>query len=466
MLQPQVPDIQTTAIRHRKHRHTHVSDCDRNAGNQYNSRNESIANQMNNFSTGTTQSSGSTTSVRTAVHYNNQQLGNQSEQYFSNPVDRLLFRLKQNIRNVLLRFILGSIMICLFSAVIYAGPLAIAFCILFIQIMCFHEIISLGHIACKASNIPFSRWLSWYFLLTSDFYLFGESIAEYFGRLLAKNDFGQSFLNYHLLVSYSMYIAGFVAFVVNLKKRLYTKQFIMFSITHITLLMIVIQSHMMIKSMLQGIVWFLLPALLIICNDSSAYFFGFFFGQTPLIRVSPKKTWEGFVCGAITTVLVGFVASALFARYPYMVCPVRYYEGDDSFTNHCEPTLLFSLKTYQFGIPFGLQKLFGKEQFSFKIYPFQLHSVFLSLFASLISPFSGFFASGYKRLLKKKDFGDSIPGHGGFMDRFDCQGSMGTFTYVWIITFVRAANPEKLFKAFLSLDNESRSQFLRMLDAI
>ena len=43
------------------------------------------------------------------------------------------------------------------------------------------------------------------------------------------------------------------------------------------------------------------------------------------------------------------------------------------------------------------------------------------MFASFIAPFGGFFASGFKRGFKIKDFGDSIPGHGGVTDRFDCQ---------------------------------------------
>ncbi len=45
----------------------------------------------------------------------------------------------------------------------------------------------------------------------------------------------------------------------------------------------------------------------------------------------------------------------------------------------------------------------------------------LSLFASVIAPFGGFFASGFKRGFKIKDFGNSIPGHGGMTDRMDCQ---------------------------------------------
>lgn len=55
------------------------------------------------------------------------------------------------------------------------------------------------------------------------------------------------------------------------------------------------------------------------------------------------------------------------------------------------------------------------------ILPVQWHALCLGLFASIIAPFGGFFASGFKRAFKIKDFGDSIPGHGGITDRMDCQ---------------------------------------------
>ena len=49
---------------------------------------------------------------------------------------------------------------------------------------------------------------------------------------------------------------------------------------------------------------------MIICNDIMAYMFGFFFGRTPLIKLSPKKTWEGFIGGAFATVVFGLCVSA------------------------------------------------------------------------------------------------------------------------------------------------------------
>lgn len=52
---------------------------------------------------------------------------------------------------------------------------------------------------------------------------------------------------------------------------------------------------------------FVLPALLIAINDVAAYFFGFFFGKTPLIKLSPKKTWEGFIGASVATMISAFV---------------------------------------------------------------------------------------------------------------------------------------------------------------
>lgn len=74
--------------------------------------------------------------------------------------------------------------------------------------------------------------------------------------------------------------------------------------------------------------------------------------------------------------------------------------------------------------------------FSVTTEPMQIHTMIFATFASLIAPFGGFFASGLKRTFKIKDFGDSIPGHGGMTDRMDCQFIMGFFTFMYYHSFI------------------------------
>jgi phosphatidate cytidylyltransferase len=95
--------------------------------------------------------------------------------------------------------------------------------------------------------------------------------------------------------------------------------------------------------------------------------------------------------------------------------------------------------------------------------PFLLHSVIMALFASIIGPFGGFFASGFKRAFKIKDFGDIIPGHGGLMDRFDCQLLMGTFVNIYIQTFIRIPNWNKIVQQILWLPVEDQLNIYRVL---
>jgi phosphatidate cytidylyltransferase len=73
---------------------------------------------------------------------------------------------------------------------------------------------------------------------------------------------------------------------------------------------------------------------------------------------------------------------------------------------------------------------------TFSMAPMQVHILVFASFASLIAPFGGFFASGLKRTFKIKDFGDSIPGHGGITDRMDCQFIMGFFAYMYYHSFI------------------------------
>ncbi|KRT84590.1 hypothetical protein AMK59_658 [Oryctes borbonicus] len=240
------------------------------------------------------------------------------------------------------------------------------------------------------------------------------------------------------------------------------KQFSLFAWTHVALLIVVTQSYLIIKNIFEGMIWFIVPVSMIICNDIMAYVFGFFFGKTPLIKLSPKKTWEGFIGGGVSTVIFGFIMSTIMCRYPYFVCPISYNETE-GMTIDCEPGALFTLEEYT--LPLFIADPLSMVGISptVMLYPFALHSLSLSIFSSVIGPFGGFFASGFKRAFKIKDFGDIIPGHGGIMDRFDCQFLMATFVNVYISSFIRKDDPHKLLSQILYLKQDQQVELYQLL---
>lgn len=93
-------------------------------------------------------------------------------------------------------------------------------------------------------------------------------------------------------------------------------------------------------------IWFVVPVMMIVCNDVMAYMFGFFFGKTPLIKLSPKKTWEGFIGGGFATVIFGVIFSYFLCQFQYFVCPIEYSETAGKIVLDCEPSYLFRPQEY------------------------------------------------------------------------------------------------------------------------
>lgn len=51
---------------------------------------------------------------------------------------------------------------------------------------------------------------------------------------------------------------------------------------------------------------------MIITNDIFAYIFGRLFGKTKLTELSPKKTWEGFIGGFLSSIVIAILFSKIF----------------------------------------------------------------------------------------------------------------------------------------------------------
>ncbi|XP_058054005.1 phosphatidate cytidylyltransferase, photoreceptor-specific [Anopheles bellator] len=357
-------------------------------------------------------------------------------------------------RNWVIRGIFTMIMITLFCGIIYQGPLALMITALAVQVKCFQEIISIGYSVYRIHGLPWFRSLSWYFLLTSNYFFYGENLVDYFGVAVSRVDSLRFLVKYHRFLSFCLYCIGFVWFVLSLVKKYYIRQFSLFAWTHVTLLIVVTQSYLIIQNIFEGLIWFIVPVSMIVCNDVMAYMFGFFFGRTSLIQLSPKKTWEGFIGGGFATVIFGLLVSYVLCQFQFFVCPIEYSEAQGRMVIECEPSYLFQPKEYD--LPFS-----GSKKIT--MYPFLLHSLSMSIFSSVIGPFGGFFASGFKRAFKIKDFGDMIPGHGGIMDRFDCQFLMATFVNVYISSFIRNASPQKLLNMVYTLKPEEQLQLFNQL---
>jgi phosphatidate cytidylyltransferase len=110
-------------------------------------------------------------------------------------------------------------------------------------------------------------------------------------------------------------------------------------------------------------------------NDTMAYVVGSLIGKTPFSKISPKKTWEGTIGGMLLAVLfIGFVFVPLI------------------------------LKSYGTGPGIGRQ---------------QWHWFVIAAIAAIAGTFGDLFESKLKRMANVKDSGHIMPGHGGFLDRFD-----------------------------------------------
>ncbi len=122
--------------------------------------------------------------------------------------------------------------------------------------------------------------------------------------------------------------------------------------------------------------------LLIWANDTGAYLTGASFGRHRLFeRISPKKTWEGFFGGAIIAALVAWFLSGWLG-------------GVDT-----------------------------------------LHWVIISLIVSIAGTYGDLFESMLKRSIGVKDSGTIMPGHGGFLDRFDSAIISFPLVYLFITLF-------------------------------
>lgn len=125
-----------------------------------------------------------------------------------------------------------------------------------------------------------------------------------------------------------------------------------------------------LRALENGLYWVVLVFPIISLADSGAYIFGRLFGKHKMLpRVSPKKTWEGYLGGIVVGMLGGLGLAALW--------------------HSVAPNIL------------------------------AWHGLVLGAVISILAPFGDYGESMIKRQFSVKDSGHFLLEHGGFLDRMD-----------------------------------------------
>lgn len=143
-----------------------------------------------------------------------------------------------------------------------------------------------------------------------------------------------------------------------------------------------LMSHMlMIRLLPEGVNWLLLIMLIVMTNDTAAYYTGSMFGKRRLYEaVSPKKSIEGSLGG-----LTGGLVGALLAKFTFF------------------PQLSL------------------------------MDAIVTALVVGVIGQLGDLFESLLKRSFGVKDSGSIFPGHGGVLDRIDSLLFAAPVTYYYAI---------------------------------
>ena len=140
---------------------------------------------------------------------------------------------------------------------------------------------------------------------------------------------------------------------------------------------------------------YILPCAIIFSmwiNDTMAYIVGSLIGKTPFSKISPKKTWEGTIGGAILCVLVmGFVVMPLIS-------------ANSAFD------IIHSISRF--------------------------HWFAIAAICTVFGTVGDLLESKLKRLAGVKDSGTLMPGHGGFLDRFDSLLIATPFVWLYVYLFM------------------------------
>ncbi len=291
--------------------------------------------------------------------------------------------IKAKTSNLKTRVVSGLALIAGFTFLIYIGAPGLIFLTYFCAVCTYSELLRLGMKITEKFDHCQYKYQSWAYFALMAYWLNGKALFTY----VYNEDV--AIVTQHDVIVFCLYTIFTVNFVILLSKespKEHLKSYGLLAWTHMVLMYTMLPTHLMNVTMLRGgLIRYVLPMSLVTINDIAAYFIGRCFGKTPLIKLSPNKTLEGFLGAGLVTIVTATKLAPWMAQQPYLTCPPL------------------------------------KAASKCSIRPnYNVHGVIIAALCSFIGPFAGFFASGLKRGCGIKNFNESIPGHGGVTDRCDC----------------------------------------------
>jgi phosphatidate cytidylyltransferase len=234
---------------------------------------------------------------------------------------------------------------------------------------------------------PWTYFLVFLFIVVSALWEFyklagmdGMAPQKTFGTLCGVFVFGLSFLIEMGEISYRYYFLIFplISFVymIKLYKKFERKPFTNIAFTFLGIFYVAMPFALLNIAAFENDKYnyqIMFGCLFILwASDTGAYFAGTFFGKRKLFeRISPKKSWEGFFGGALLAMI------------------------------------------FAIALPYFFNSIGQRSTIS------PMGWVIIGLIIIIGGTFGDLVESLLKRSIEIKDSGDTLPGHGGFLDRFD-----------------------------------------------
>lgn len=99
-------------------------------------------------------------------------------------------------------------MIAGFFAALLSGHIYVIAIVTAVQIVSFKEVIAVANVPSRARNLKFTKALNWYFLASTMYYLYGESVIYYFKHILLVDKVLLPFATHHRFISLMLYLIG------------------------------------------------------------------------------------------------------------------------------------------------------------------------------------------------------------------------------------------------------------------